>query len=261
MRLAMKTPQLVVLLTALLFISNMKAQYYEEPDTVIIENKNTLGLYVSPLATFMMNSFVHNPRVGIQYKRLLAPYKRLRLSLVNDIINYSYADEETNPIDFIKGTNEAIIVESEKRKEQKTTLRAGIEWSDYTKKVDALFGLDLMAGYKTDEYSLTEERYDFSPVVFEGDTGYFLNTVPTKTTIPYSYFYEFIELGISPIIGWRFDIKDNFEFAVTASPEVTVAIPIASEWRGELPMPIGSPPDTEIEFRLRLLEMVLSYRF
>jgi hypothetical protein len=209
----------------------------------------------------MMNSFVHNPRIGIQYKRILAPYKRLRLSLVNDIINYTYTDDGTNAIDFIKGTNEAIIVESEVRKEQKTTLRAGLEWSDYTKKVDALFGLDLMAGYKTDEYSLTEELYDFSPVVIEGDTGYFLNSTPTKTATPYSYFYEFLEVGLAPVIGWRFDIKDNWEFVVTASPEVRVSIPFASEWRGDEPMPIGSPPDTEIEFRLRLLEMVLSYRF
>lgn len=257
----MKKLQLIILLISLLCILNMKAQYYEEPDTVIIENKNTLGLYVSPLATFMMNSFVHNPRIGIQYKRLLAPYKRLRLSLVNDVIKYSYADEETNPIDFIKGTNEAIIAESEARKEQKTTLRAGLEWSDYTKKVDALFGLDIIAGYNTDEYSLTESRYDFTPVVIEGDTGYFLNTAPTKIATPYSYFYEYIEVGLAPVIGWRFDIKNNWEFVVAASPEVSVAIPIASEWRGEQPMPIGSTPDTEIEFRLRLLEMVLSYRF
>jgi len=252
----------VIILSSFFLFYDAKAQYYEEPDTVVIEKKNTIGLYISPAVNFMMNSFTHNPRVGIQYKRWLTDYKRLRLSLVHDKIKFSEADETFDPDNFISATDSSFTVATEKRNQRKTTLRAGMEWTNYQEKVDGFFGIDLIAGYKLDEYEMKMETYRWKNYTYpNGDTIQDFRQDQRLTRWPYAYKYEFIELGISPIIGWRFDIKSNFEFVVSASPEVSIAIPVASEWLGELPMPIGSPPDTEIEFRLRLLEMVLSYRF
>ncbi len=237
------------------------AQYYELPDTVIIDKKNTVGLYVSPVAGFMMNSFILNPRYGVQYKRWLNEYKRLRLSVVHDVVQYEYDNNKFSPSNFVQSTGSTIMMLSEWRQQRKTTLRAGIEWTQYTKKIDSFFGFDIIAGYKTDEYYMDHTAYDYYTSTGSQDTANYIQANPAKSYRPYSYYNQYIELGIAPVIGWRFDVKNNWEFAVNVSPEVTVAIPVANQWKGDWPMPIESAPDTEIEFRLRLLEMVLSYRF
>lgn len=254
--------RLAVITFSLLVCSRVKAQYYSHPDSIVLENRNTLGLYISPAVNFMMNSFAHNPRFGIQYKRWLTDYKRLRLSLVRDYIKFYETTDEFPINKYLSTKDSLLIVSSSQRNQQKTTLRAGLEWNSYSDNIDGFFGLDLIAGYKKDKYEMKLETYSWSKSSqYIGDTLYHFQLNQNQTTYPYAYNNTFIELGISPIIGWRFDIKDNFEFAVWASPEVTIAVPVSSEWLGDNPIPSGSTPDTEIEFRLRLLEMVLSYRF
>lgn len=239
----------------------IKAQYYELPDSIAIENKNTIGVFVSPIAGFMLNSFVYSPRYGLQYKRWLTDYKRLRLSLVHDFIEYDYGNNDFDESRFVQSTGSTLWMLSEFRTQRKTTLRAGLEWTDYSSKVDGYFGVDVIMGYKTDEYDMFYKAYNYYTSTNSADTADYVLANPALDRKPYSYYYQYIEFGIAPIIGWRFDIKKRFEFTVNASPELTVAIPVAQQWRGDAPMPYESRADTEIEFRLRLLEMVLSYRF
>lgn len=245
----------------LLVPEHTKAQYYELPDSVIIENKNSLGFYVSPVAAFMLNSFAYSPRFGLQYKRWLTDYKRLRLSLVHDFIEYDFGNNDFDESRFVQSTGSTLWMLSESRMQRKTTLRAGMEWTDYSSKIDSYFGFDIIAGYKSDEYDTYYKAYDYYTSTNSTDTADYVVANTSMDKRPYSYYYQYLEFGIAPIIGWRFDIKKRFEFTINASPELSVAIPIAQEWRGEMPMPIESRADTEIEFRLRLLEMVLSYRF
>lgn len=250
--------QIISVLAILLSVVDMQGQYYSERDTMTIDKKNSIGLYISPIVSFLMNSYANNPRYGLQYKRLIQNNKQLRLSLVYDQIKYQYRNNFPIEDNMVAISDSSFTIENESRNNRIATVRAGFEWSNYQKSYQGFFGLDIIAGYKDDLYHLEQLNYQ---TIQTTDGISFFRFDPTMNDLLYSYTYKFLILGVSPIIGWRFDIKNRLSYAISVSPEVTTAIPISSTWSGSSVFPLSSPPDTEIEFRLRVLEMVLSYRF
>jgi hypothetical protein len=239
------------------FSQRIQAQYFTAQDSVSVK-KNSIGLIISPIVSFVMDAYAPNPRYGVQYKRWLAPNKRLRLTYVHDKMLFDAPEDYLRDDNLIAITDKTITVYSETRKQWRNTLRVGLEWNESIKSNDAFFGLDIIAGYKQDHYQLEYSEYFY----YSGLDGVQrISSYPKSVTIPYGYKYDFIQLGIAPIIGWRFNIRSHFEFAVNASPELTVSLPAKSEWNGTMTPPNAQMAQTEIEFRLRVLEMVLSYRF
>lgn len=246
-----------LLFLVMVFSKGLHAQYYTEPDSVSVK-KNSIGLFITPIVSFAMDAYAPNPRYGVQYKRWLAPYKRLRIAYVHDKMLFDAPGDNLKDDNLLEITDKTITVFSESRKQWRNTLHIGLEWNESIKSNDAFFGLDIIAGYKQDHYQLKYAEYHYytSPA---GELQ--IDDYPSTLTTPYGYHYDYIQLGIAPILGWRFNIREHFEFAVNASPEFTVSLPAKSEWLGTRTPPQVQLAQNEIEFRIRVLEMVLSYRF
>jgi hypothetical protein len=252
---------LIPLMCLVSFLSEgLQAQYYAEPDSVSVK-KNSLGLIITPAVSFAMDAYAPNPRYGVQYKRRLSPNKQLRLTYIHDKIKYGEPLDEDYMQDVLLITNNTFRVYSNTRKELRNSLRIGMEWTETVQSHDAFFGFDIIAGYQKDRYELTHLVYNYYTPSYPAGSSQVIRQDNNRTEIAYGYKYDFIQLGIAPVIGWRFNIRQHFAFAVNASPELTFSLPVKSEWYGRLAPHYAQHPNMKIEFRMRVLEMVLSYRF
>ncbi len=250
-----------IYLLIILGISTLRLQgQYYEPDSLPAMQRNSLGIILNPAVGVMLNNPIPFQRYGLHYKRWITEYKRLRMSLVYDNNRLNEPSEFFSLQQFVGATDSTFTLSTELHQERKYQLRMGMEWSEYRQGIDGFFGLDFFAGYKQEKYDLEHRTYYHATTTNNGDSLQRVYEDITKRNRPIAYMHEFFEIGLAPIIGWRFFIRKHFELALNASPEVGVAFPMRTTWRGTAPSNINNRAQTEIEFRLRLLEIVLSYR-
>jgi hypothetical protein len=234
------------------------AAQYAEPDTISISKKNSVGIYINPFAIAFMGNEVNDLRLGVQYKYILADNKRLRISAVYDRQDLERPRRSLDPADIYRITDSTEVTRDYGHERSRANMRLGYEWSDYTDPVDAFYAVDIVLGYSSEEY-----REGLATYLREAtDSTGVLNGVDDELhahALPIAYNYHFLEMGLAPVFGWRFLMKQQWELQASISPEFYYAFPVKEEWLGDSRQPLDYRASSTLEFRLRVLELVLSY--
>lgn len=234
----------------LLLVIHLNGQYVSEETDTLTHRKNQIGAVINPVAAFMLGTSTSQLHYGIQYKRLLGESKRLRFGLL-----YQNLLPDLNDLGVpIASNDSSVLFLSEQSEYRYGEFRAGIEWSNFKTKHDAVYGLDLLLGY-----DITRDEQHYKLVNYAmGEEGNSSQTAVDRDSM-FSFFEQHaLVIGISPTIGYRVTIKQKWELLAYASPEVVYFAPMSSSGKKE---PGNEYYANSVLFRMRLLDLVISYSF
>jgi|GEM_PF-5642088 hypothetical protein len=242
--------QTITLLLFVLLGLDQHAQYVEtEVETKKTPKKNAFGVVINPAVAMMLGAGTSGLHYGLQYKRLIQNNRRLRLATYFqsnksiDFYGVPYTISDTS-LTF-RLTNHGY---------QYAEFRFGMEWSDFTKSMDGIYGLEVIAGLDKsfEELRLSERITSQSPSTIGIYQDEISNTLQSETTV------KSVVFGIAPIFGYRVNIQEHLELIATISPEIVYSTPITD---GYSRSSAAFSDNSGLIFRLRLLDLVLSYRF
>lgn len=239
-----------LLLAILLFSSGLRAQYVEDSDNKNSQKpyKNHLGIGLNPLIVVGLGGDAEHVHYGLQYKRMLGESRMLRIS--------AFVQGNKNVPDLgapIGITDSSLFVRSEYDMYNVTEFRVGMEWSNYKERFDGFYGFDLITGIDRQ----TE---------FESIHEYLINTETTPTlygqrlgsdTITY-FTDSYLMIGLAPFFGYRVGIGQRFNITAWMSPEFVYMSPLRSDTHGVQQL---HRQNAYINFRLRLIDVMLSFKF
>ncbi len=219
----------------------LKAQYYEA-DTTSIALKNSFGLYLNAPVAIAIRAGTNHLRNGMQYKRLLQDYKKFRLSFFHQF-NEEYNSNILNYYSY-----DTLLIESTSfSKYDYAEFRMGLEWSDYTEQFDTFYAIDIVTGFDKSINSVWETSHEIE------NNGFRQATKLIKDDTEKS-----LMVGLAALIGYRVDIQKHWDITGNFSPEFIYKLPISSH--SSLPQP-GAINRCSLHFNLRILDLVLAYRF
>lgn len=224
------------------------AQYVAEEPTSGKLKKNDLGLQMNPFLVTVMGGMNEGLSYGIVYKRLIAENSRLRFSLSYAFDNSSYRREV--PIAVV----DSLLYKSTQNESFKDAeFRIGREWCDFRKPNDAIYAVDIIAGHRTNVDQLNTSIHNMNIYTGNGLYGEVMADSLTKRSTQKS-----LAFGLGFSAGYRVTIQDRLELMATVSPEVVYYTTYESS---ETPIESDATGSDGIEFRFRLLDIVLTYRF
>jgi hypothetical protein len=237
-------------LIGLLLASAARAQYVETSEEVVTPKvyKNQLGLGMNPLLVVGLGGDAQHVHYGIQYKRMMGESRMLRLSAF--IQGGKNVPELGAPIGM---TDTSLFVPSEYDNYEVKEFRIGMEWSNYNERFDGFYGFDFITGIDRQtgfeaihEYRISAED---SPNLYGQKLG--------SDTLTY-FTDDYLLIGLAPFFGYRVGIGRRFDLTAWLSPEFVYMAPLKSDTRGVQQI---HRQNAYINFRLRLLDVMLSYKF
>ncbi|MCC6600630.1 MAG: hypothetical protein IT223_08125 [Crocinitomicaceae bacterium] len=231
------------------------AQLPVSEDSTMAGKKNAVGLYITSPVVALAGAFPYNTRLGLVYKQRRRDIRSFRLQGVVDL--YDLLDDDGKLSTVIELTDTTMTYLYESDKEMTATLRSGFEWSDPKKAVSAVYGVDLIAGLGYYSYKEKHITYyqDTTANTIRPD---FNRSVSEKTIEDYSRqnFYA----GIDFTFGCRANIGKSWSMVAQISPEILFS-PIRDLHYNIVPHPLVKDESFAVDFRLRLIELLLYYRF
>ncbi len=238
----------LLLLSIMAFTTN--AQYVETVDPAkVLPAKNAFGVVINPVVAMMLGAGTGGLHYGLQYKRLIENNRRFRVA------SYFQTEKTNDHEGFpVMMSDTSLTFQTSTSGYQYAEVRLGMEWSDFTQKMDGIYGLDLIAGYDKsfEELRLSERITTQSPAsngIFQDEIS---NKLQSETTV------KSLVIGVAPMFGYRFNIQEHLELIATLSPEIVYSMPISDGYSRNSP---AFADNSGLIFRLRLLDLVLSYRF
>lgn len=243
-------------LLSLFSFTRSSAQYVSPESTETSSTpKNSVGIIFNPVVSVMLGSAPYDMRAGLMYRRQLTQNKTLRAS---GAIQFREAAFD-QPGDVIAVTDSTIKMSYATDSYFRTEIRCGIEWSDYSEKSDAFYALELIAG----NHSRTESsnKIDYRRLAgIDNETNSILGTQLTDS-VGYCTKQQSILIGVAPVIGWRCVFKQKWEFMASFSPEVVFTSPYKTSYCTDNSDDHQMEEASSVDFRLRLLDVVLAYHF
>jgi hypothetical protein len=243
--------QYTVLVFILLTVQ-MQAQYVELPEKSEKNKnelrKNSIGLGMNPLAVAALGVDASDVHYGLQYKRLLNENRLLRVT--GFIQSHTDAPALGAPI---ARTDSTLFVRSEYDRYEVTEFRVGMEWSNYKERFDGFYGFDLITGIDRQTGFESIHEYTYSG---ENAPNLYGNKIGSDTL---TYFTDdYLMIGFAPFFGYRVGIGQRVDLTAWLSPEFVYLAPIKSNTHD---VPQVHRQNASINFRLRLLDLMLSYKF
>ncbi len=241
------------------------AQYYDEAgkDSLNTQRKNIVGLHLNVPLTFIMTASPNYLQIGLSYKRQIEDYKRLVFQA-----NWIPEVYENNDQLNLVGTNDSLLIYSSRfQKSNDFILGVGQEWGNYSKTISPYYGVDFLFGYgilnETNRYYKARRDTIGSSVIFsEGDTVNYSRAVVDYDNAPYpskidtrSYI-----VGATFTLGCRVQVKSRFEIWTQMTPRILYShrqLTYENINTGRK----GSFDSNSFDFQLRLLQVLLAYKF
>jgi hypothetical protein len=233
----------------LLCISTTSLAQYVEPDNSksdIQTHKNSIGIGLNPMMAVAIGADASHVHYGLQYKRSLSENKMLRIT--GFIQGEKNGPELGEPIGL---TDSSLFVNSSYDQYSVIELRAGLEWSNYKERFDGFYGFDTGIDRQTTLESVHQYKIDTE----EGPDLY--GQLLGKDTLTY-FTDDYLMIGLAPFFGYRVGIGKRFDLTAWMSPEFVYMAPLRSDTHGVQQI---HRQNAYIDFRLRLLDVMLSYRF
>lgn len=246
-----------VLVFGLLLVSGIvHAQYYTEPDTMRVEKKNTLGVFITTPVVWLMGGSPRVPRAAVQFKRNLRPERSLRVTATYDQLNGYYDSYDYALINVVSVSDTSITYDWRYDYSWRATLRGGMEWSSPSKKLGPYYGFDGILGYG--------EKYDYRTLeTYKADTlggNLYPNTMESISSVPYrAETRSTLWAGFDFTVGWRIRFGKGWQWQTQFSPEFYVLID--RNVRVQQGTFFSPEPWTTVDMRLRMLESMICYRF
>lgn len=226
----------------------VKAQYIETEDKPILK-KNSIGVGLNPVVAMMLGASSENLHYSLNYRRLLNENRRLRT-----IMNYQWDKNYYSDNLPVRLTDTTITLIGRNYGYQYAELKVGMEWSDFKSKYDGFYGFDVLVGYhKYDDLLTHEERFVVSSANGYGRVG----SLASRDTVIY-YTNHSLVIGFAPFFGYRVEMNEHWELLAWMSPEFVYILPIKTDTHG---VQQYYRANSTINFRLRLLDVVVGYRF
>lgn len=240
-------------LTLLLFVLisvKQQAQYVEAPSELKEgPKKNAFGVLINPAVAVMLGAGTAGLSYGVQYRRLIENNRRLRVGTYFQ--NYKSNDLNGTPYSM---SDTSMVFRTRNEGYQYGEFRMGMEWSDFTKSMDGIYGLEVIAGLNntSEELRLSERISSQSPSnigIFQDEIA---NTLQSKTSV------KSVVFGIAPTFGYRVTIQEHLELIAALSLEIVYSTPITDGYNRSSP---AFSDNSGLMFHFRPMDLVLSYRF
>jgi hypothetical protein len=215
--------------------------------------KNEIRTNLTPVAVTFMAGEPIIPRWSLMYRRYLSPNKALRVWLNYE--QFSFVEEDLTEADIIPTGPSKFNFVAEDQHEYGIDLRLGIDWSKPDRKISAVYGLDVFAGWESRQYT-------------EGIYPYYLDENLCSTCWVPSPFesptYERAELtyfkaGMDFSVGCLFRPKDNWEITLQWTPEIAYRSVLDSEFNSDQAM--NQIRNDGLSFHFRGLELFMGFHF
>jgi hypothetical protein len=226
------------------------AQYVETDQNTTNDqpHKNSIGIGLNPMMAVAMGADASHVHYGLQYKRMLNENRMLRIT--GFIQGEQNAPELGAPIGL---TDSSLFVNSSYDSYNVKEFRAGLEWSNYKERFDGFYGFDLITGI--DRQTSFESIHQYTINTEEGPNLY--GQLLGKDTLTY-FTDDYLMIGLAPFFGYRVGIGKRFDLTAWMSPEFVYMAPLRSDTHGVQQI---HRQNAYIDFRLRLLDVMLSYKF
>lgn len=210
--------------------------------------KNSLGIGLNPFAVIALGGDAAHIHYGLQYKRLLNENRSLRIT--GFVQSHTDAPAPGAPIDR---TDSTLFVRSQYSEYAVKEFRIGMEWSNFKERFDGFYGFDLITGIDRQTEFESIHEYTFAG---ENASSLYGNKIGSDTL---TYFTDdYLMIGLAPFFGYRVGIGHRVDLTAWLSPEFVYLAPVKSDTHD---VPQVHRQNASINFRLRLLDLMLSYRF
>ncbi len=238
----------IAFLTLVLYSFLINAQYLEVEEKPILK-KNSIGVGLNPMLALMLGASAENLHYSLNYRRLLNENRRLRT-----IVNYQWGMDYYFDNLPVGGTDSTIVMKGGNFGYQYAELKVGMEWSDFKSKHDGFYGFDVLVGYdKYYDLQTHEERFTVNNAY-----GFIrIGSLAGLDTVTYYTNHSFA-IGLAPFFGYRVEMNEHWELLAWMSPEFAYVIPVKTDTHG---IQQYYHANSTINFRLRLLDVVVGYRF
>ncbi|MDZ4752076.1 MAG: hypothetical protein SGI87_10705 [Flavobacteriales bacterium] len=229
-------------------------QYVEEIEEIPLHH-HSFGINVSPALVLISGGLPVNPRIGIVYKNQTRTSRKFRLTFNAQFYDPFDIDPDVEyyGLALLSDTTRSIRYRSSDKMDM--DFRIGLEWSNPTKKVTPFYGIDLILGHST-----INDIYGTKFTVL--DTAFCSNCYVDDITVAPLYnsqTSQFIYAGFDFTVGWKIVIKNKVDLYLQFSPEFRYQA-MYNEIL-DLDEPRMFNYSSGIDFRLRVLEAWVSYRF
>jgi hypothetical protein len=234
---------------------------YVDPDSAYVGRKNAIMILANPLLQVALSSDSRAALFGLSYKRVLHNNKRLKLGAGYEFIDLSPYENEIPLARIPEATDSAIVINSKKQFYNRTHIRGGLEWSEFSSKHGMVYGLDVQVGFRKDH----NESYNAQHLVAPRDStilnpNYFSSSPNSKEGV-YDFDHYYMDIGLVANIGYRVQLKEKWEINLSFSPEFNLYFVTNSKWNLDTPEPLQYLPSNGFEMQLRLLLVDIGYRF
>lgn len=237
------------ILTSAYLLSAQYVNTEKESNTQV--KRNSIGLIINPVVSVFLGSSPYDMRAGILYRRRLTDYKSLRFSGAVQFKEAMY--DRDNYVSGITDSTIQIIYPSDSY--FRTEARIGIEWSDYTSNSDSFYAIELIAGHISNTES--SRKIDYQRV---NNAAYPVG-VQLTDSIGYCTRVNSVVIGLAPVIGWRGRFREKWECMASISPEVYFTSPYKTIYCVDSSSGFEMNRSSSLDFRLRLLDLAISYHF
>jgi hypothetical protein len=240
-----------------------QAQYVTNTDTSAVLSKNIIGLHINAPLSVMMSSTPGYLQLGTSYKRQITDYKRLVLQA-----NWIPTVYDNNDELFIIGSNDSLLIyESRNSKSNDYLFGVGVEWADYTKRISPYYGVDLLLGYGASQissqyYKARRNDNEYYVVFNDADTVYYSTAKADylNASLPGITKEQNFTAGAAFTLGCRIELKSRFEVWAQLTPRLFIShrqLDYENQTTGRK----SSFDTTDLEFQLRLLQVLFAYKF
>jgi hypothetical protein len=243
------------------FACQLAGAQYIEADSVYAGRRNSLMFLANPVVAFALQSNGESLQYGISFKRVLSNTRRLKLALGHEYVDLSPKQSASTGRYFQQSSDSTIAAIALNETFNRTTIRGGLEWSEYLAKNAMYYGVDLQLGARKQHYDAYTYHYSkleldssqINPTVF--------SSAPDSIVGVYDYSNRYIDIGLAIHIGYRIQLKEKWEVNLSFSPEFNVYFAGKNTWNLETPAPLQYLPSSGFEMQLRLLLVDIGYRF
>ncbi len=223
---------------------------YVIEDFPLPEQRNTIGLNLTPMVVVAFGGLPVEPRFGLYYKRQHKPNSKWRVQLNYETIDRFSGRRDDDPL-FFNDTAIAYTVRS--RDHWNVDLRVGIEYFRPGQKFAMVYGFDVFGGI-----AIRRDRNTTEPLVYNEDLNLmvpspFFVTEVNEGTVHYAI------VGADFSIGQRIHLKDHVYFTLQWTPELVYSWPIYERYNRVSARTFA--PGSSLDFRLRGVELYFHYMF
>lgn len=232
-------------------VASALAQYDNEPrEFTMPEERNTVGLSITPAVILLMNGESISPRYIIDYKRQVAPNRKWRFNLTYEVLDRFDDQQRVTPVNWSDTT---ITLRIDSRDHVRYDFRIGHEWFKPDAKTTMVYGFDAFAGgmklfdRKREVPFYLDPAYDYYvPSPFTAQTR-------LDQTLSKAY------VGVDFSIGFKVNANDQFNLLIRWMPEVYYSWVVNEVFSD--PLQRTEPERDELWWNLRGIEVMTHFLF